>query len=212
MIIVTADQRSDAWRQARCGRLCASRASDMLATIKSGEAAARRDLRLQLVVERLVGQPQDDVYVNAAIQRGIDCEAEARLAYESLTGNVVREVGFLAHDSLMAGCSPDGELGNFKTLVEIKAPKSATHLGYIRAKKVPTGYLPQLIHQLWITGADAVDFFSWDDRLPLGLQTFLATVKRADVDIAAYELAARLFLSECDKEYAEVSALAAVAA
>lgn len=181
----------------------------MLAVIKSGEAAARRDLRLQLVVERLTGQPQDDSYINAAMQRGIDCEAAARAAYESLTGNLVREVGFIAHDTLMAGASPDGELGGFKTLVEIKAPKSATHLGYIRAKKVPSNYLPQLIHQMWITGADAVDFFSWDDRFPLPLQTFLVRVKRSDVDIAAYELAARLFLDEVEREFAEVEAMAA---
>lgn len=212
MIIVTDTQRTDFWRQARCGRLCASDASDMMATIKTGEAAARRDLKLRLVIERLTGQPQDDPYVNAAMQRGIDCEAQARSAYEALTGTLVREVGFLAHDTLMAGCSLDGELGGFKTLVELKAPKSTTHLGYVRAGKVPSSYLPQLIHQLWITGAEAVDFFSWDDRMPPGLQTFLTTVKRADVDIKAYELLVRMFLAEVDKELDEVSKLAETAA
>ena len=53
--IVEAEQRTPAWFAARAGRLTASRAKDMLAAIKTGEAAARRDLRIQLVVERLTG-------------------------------------------------------------------------------------------------------------------------------------------------------------
>lgn len=212
MIVLTMDQRSDEWRQARLGRLCASRAADMLATIKSGEAAARRDLRLQLVCERLTGLPQDDGYVNAAMQRGIDCEATARAAYESLTGNLVQEVGFVQHDTLMAGCSPDGHLDNFKTLVEIKAPKSATHLSYLRTGRLPSLYLPQLVHQMWITGAEAVDFFSWDDRFPEPLQTFRVRVERNEAEIQSYELAVSLFLSECDKELEAVKGLILTAA
>jgi hypothetical protein len=86
--IVEAEQRSEAWFRARAGRLTGSRAGDMLATIKSGEAAARRDLRTQLVVERLTGQPQEDAYVNAAMQWGIDHEAEAFAAYEAESGNL----------------------------------------------------------------------------------------------------------------------------
>ena len=54
--IVAASQRSEPWFQARLGRLTGSRASDMLASIHKGEAAARRDLRSQLVLERLTGQ------------------------------------------------------------------------------------------------------------------------------------------------------------
>ena len=40
--IINADQRSPEWFRARSGRLTGSRAADMLATIKTGEAAARR--------------------------------------------------------------------------------------------------------------------------------------------------------------------------
>jgi hypothetical protein len=40
-------------------------------------------------------------------------EADAFAAYEAATGNLARRVGFLAHPELMAGCSPDGEVGNF---------------------------------------------------------------------------------------------------
>jgi YqaJ-like recombinase protein len=212
VIIVTDTQKTPEWYAARLGRLTASRAADMLATIKSGEAAARRDLRVQLVVERLTGLPQEDAYVNQAMQRGLDKEADAFAAYEALTGNLASPVGFVAHDTLMAGCSPDGQVDGFAGLLELKCPKSATHLDYLRARKVPGKYLAQITHALWITGAAWCDFLSFDDRFPLQLQTFCHRVYRADVDLAAYELAATLFLSEIDRECAEVSKLAEVVA
>ena len=57
MIVHDCAQRSDAWLTARLGKLNASRAGDMLATLKNGsEAASRRDLRVQLCLERLTGQ------------------------------------------------------------------------------------------------------------------------------------------------------------
>src|SRR5512138_1556915 len=112
--IVDAEQRSPAWFQARVGRLTGSRAGDMLATIKSGEAAARRDLRTQLVCERLTGQVQEEAFIDAAMQRGIDCEPLAFAAYEAHTGTLVQRSGFLAHDTHMAGCSLDGHVGEFE--------------------------------------------------------------------------------------------------
>jgi putative phage-type endonuclease len=202
-----AEQRSPEWFQARCGRLTGSRAGDMLATIKSGEAAARRDYRMQLVCERLTGQPQDDVFVNAAMQRGIECEPLAFAAYESLTGQVVERSGFLAHDEYLMGCSLDGHVDRFTGILECKCPKSATHLKYLRAGVMPPEHLPQVIHNLFVTGAQFCDFFSWDDRFPPDLQTFLVRVKREDVDLKAYELAAVMFLREVETEVEAVRKL-----
>lgn len=211
MKVLTTDQRTDEWYAARVGRLTGSRAADMLATIKSGEAAARRDLRLQLVCERLTGQSQEDTYVNAAMQRGIDKEADAFAAYEALTGTVASGVGFLAHDHLLAGCSPDGEIGGYRGILELKCPKSATHLGYLRSGRVPASYLPQITHNLWITGAEWCDFLSFDDRFPVPLRTFLTRVNRSDVHLQSYELAAVLFLSEVETELKAVQGLVVAA-
>ncbi len=193
----------------RLGKLTGTCAADMLATIKTGEAAARRDLRMRLVCERLTGVSQEDVYVNAAMQRGIDKESDAFAAYEALTGQMGLPVGFVAHDSLPAGCSPDGHVGGFIGVLEVKCPKTSTHVGYIRAGKVPSAYLPQITHNLWLTGAEWADFFSFDDRLPEHLQCFRVRIKREDVDLAAYELAVRLFLGECDREIEALNGLVA---
>jgi predicted phage-related endonuclease len=205
--VCLADQRSDEWRAARCGRLTGSRAGDMLATIKSGEAAARRDYRMQLVCERLTGTPQDDVFVNPAMQRGIDCEPLAFAAYESLTGQVVQRSGFLFSPSLWIGCSLDGHVDDFAGILECKCPKSATHLKYVKDNIVPKEHLPQITHNLYVTGAEWCDFVSWDDRFPVPLQIFRARVQREDVDLKDYEAKALAFLAEVERDYQAISTM-----
>lgn len=181
----------------------------MLATIKSGEAAARRDLRVQLVCERLTGEPQEDVFVNADMKRGVELEADAFAAYEALTGQMAQRCGFVAHNELLIGCSPDGVIDDFVGIVELKVPRSATHLGYLRAGALPVEHRAQATHSLLVTGAEYCDFLSFDPRFPPHLQTFYVRVLRKDVDLAAYELAVRLFLSEVEKEVEAVAGMAA---
>ena len=210
--VVTTEQRTDAWRQARVGQLTGTCAVDMLAKIKTGEAAARRDLRLRLVCERLTGRSQEDVFVSKDMQRGIDKEADAFAAYEALTGEIARTVGYLAHPELAAGCSPDGQIGNFTGIVEVKCPKSATHLRYLRSRQAPSDYLPQVQHNLWITGAQWCDFVTYDDRFPPTLRLAVFRIYRDEAAMKSYELLVRIFLGEVEKEYQEVAALAGVAA
>lgn len=210
--VITSDQRSPAWVAARIGCLTASRAADILATIKSGEAAPRRDYRTQLVCERLTGAAQENGFLSADMQRGLDLEDEAVAAYEMVTGRLVSRVGFLRHANLAAGASPDGVVGEYEGLIEVKAPKSATHLTYWRSGGVPAAYRPQLTHQLWITGAAWVDFVSYDPRFPAALQVFLVRLVRDADAIAAYEHHARAFLAEVDRETEAVRSLAGAAA
>lgn len=207
--IIDAPQRSPEWFAARCGRLTASAAAAMLATIKSGEAAARRDLRTKLVVERLTGQPQEDGFVSADMQRGVELEADAFAAYEAQTGAVVERVGFLRHDALLIGCSPDGVLDGGTGILELKVPKSATHLRYLRDGSLPAEYVGQIRHTLWVTGAKYVEFVSYDPRFPDHLQLFIHRVERVEIDVLAYAKCAEKFLAEVE---AEVEALAAVPA
>lgn len=198
--VIDAEQRSPAWKQARCGRLTASRAKDMLAAIKSGEAAARRDLRVQLVTERLTGEPQDDVYVNADMERGMVLEADAFAAYEALTGQVATRCGLVAHNEISVGCSPDGVLDDFRGILELKCPRSANHLRYWRTGGVPAEHVAQITHALWVTGAEYCDFLSFDPRFPERLQSFYVRVARKDVDIDGYAVKALAFLAEVETE------------
>src|SRR4051812_1739308 len=105
LIVSEHPQGTDLWLQARAGRATGSRAKDILAKIKSGEAAARRNYRTQLVIERLTGSPAEGGFVSKEMQWGTDNEPFARMAYECKTGRLVTEMGFIYLPSMMAGCS-----------------------------------------------------------------------------------------------------------
>jgi len=211
MIVVSCEQRSAEWYAARLGKLTGSVAADMLATIKSGEAAARRDLRVRLVVERLTNRSQEDAYINAAMQHGIDCEPAARMAYEVETGDVVMESGFLQHDTLPAGCSIDGYVGDYERIVSFKCPKSATHLRYLRAGTMPSDYVPQMLMELWISGAQVYDFVSYDPRFPEPLQMFRVRQARNESAIAEFAAKALAFLEEVERELEAVQTITKLA-
>jgi hypothetical protein len=183
----------------------------MLAVNKTkGEAAGRRNLRVRLMLERVTGLSQEDIYVSKDMQRGIDEEENAFRAYEAETGNLARRSGFLLHPTIAAGCSLDGEVDNYAGIIELKVPKSATHLEYLRGD-VPLEYLRQCQHNLWMSEAAWCDFVSFDPRFPEGLRLKITRITMTEQERKAYELVVRLFLGEVDREVAEVEAMARAA-
>jgi putative phage-type endonuclease len=213
MKIHDVQQRTPEWHALRCGKVTGSAAHAILAIRKkgTGELAIRRDMRQRLVVERLTGIPANDLpYLPKDMQHGVDCEPEAFAAYEA-QGALVMRVGFVEHDELMAGCSPDGSVNDFEGLIELKCPSSAVHMEYLKADAIPEEYYAQLVHSLWITGAQWADFCSFDPRFPEPLRLFRKRLERSAVDLPAYELAVRLFLEEVDKEVHALQARADMA-
>jgi putative phage-type endonuclease len=202
--VIDAEQRSEGWFRARAGRVTASRAADMLAKTKSGYSTSRKNLLVQLVAERLTGLPQEDGYQSPAMLRGIELEPRAFAAYESTTGQMADKVGFLSHLELPIGASPDGVIGDFDGILELKVPNPATHLSYLKARTLPADYLPQISHQLLVSGAAYCDFMSYGPNFPEALQVFLLRVYRTDVDLAGYETELRTFLAEVDNELTAV--------
>ena len=208
MRIVDAEQRSADWFAARAGLLTGSRAADAFAKLKSGgEAASRRDYKLQLAIERITGQPMESGYVNAEMQRGIDCEPAARARYEMESGNLVRQTGFVVGDNPHTGCSLDGDIDDFTGILEMKCPKSTTHIRYLEAGQLPPDYGLQVMHNLWVSGAQWCDFVSFDDRLPAGLDWFCVRVHAKDMNIAGYATDAARFLAEVSVEVDRLSSL-----
>lgn len=209
--VIDCEQRTEMWYAARAGRITGSRASDMLAKIKSGEAAGRRDLRTQLVCERITGKPQEDSYISKEMQRGIDLEPIALGEYEARTGYLVEQTGFLSCVDILAGCSLDGHVDNMKRVVSLKCPKSSTHIEYLKRRRLPPTYVSQATHEMWITGAEFYDFVSFDDRMPPGLEYFCVTIERGELkaELAAYEPEVIRFLAEVDAEVEALSKLRA---
>lgn len=159
------EQRTDEWYAARLGKATASRIAGIIAKNKDGKAAASREnIAVELALEILTGNRQEG-FTNAAMQWGTETEPQARAAYESYTGKFVEEVGFVDHPTIpMAGCSPDGLVGD--GLIEIKCPIPATHLKTITAGKADSQYIPQMQWQMAVTGRQWCDFVSYHPRFP----------------------------------------------
>lgn len=200
-------QQTPEWFAARCGKATASRFKDILAKIKSGEAADRRNYRAELVCERLTGKA-DAGFTNAAMAWGTEQEPFARIAYMAKTGNIVEEIGFVAHPTLAAGASPDGLIGEDGGL-EIKCPNKATHLATLRSQSVPPEHMPQVQGAMWITGRKWWDFVSYHPEFPEGLQLFVKRVERDNDYIASLETEVSTFLAEVEADVVALSKLAA---
>ena len=188
------EQRTEEWFSARLGKVTASRVADVLAKIKSGESASRKNYKMELVVQRLTGKPQES-FTNAAMEWGTEQEPFARMAYEAHTGTFVKEEGFVDHPTIEGfGCSPDGIVG--EGLIEIKCPNTANHIETVLENKVPSKYIPQMQCQMACTGAKWCDFVSFDPRVPKDLQLFVVRVERDQEYIDAMEVEVKQFLSE----------------
>lgn len=196
--IIDAEQGTPEWAAARAGRVTASCIKHVLAKIASGEAAKRRDYRAQLVAEILTGTPQDGGFVNAEMQWGTEQEPLARYAYEAQMDCSVSTVGFILHPSIdRSGASPDGLVGDVGGL-EIKCPKTATHLMYLLDGVVPSEYQPQIHWQMACAGLRWVDFVSFDPRLPADDRLLIVRMHRDEKRIAEIEAEVRKFLVEVD--------------
>ena len=167
MRTVDYEQRSPEWFAARLGIPTASNFAKLITP--TGKPCASADGYInELAAERITGK-RVEIYVNEAMQRGTDLEPEARSFFEFVTNFTVDEAPLCLHDTLDAGASPDGFVGN--ALLEIKCPSGSTQVEYLRAGILPPKYIPQVQGQLWITGKASAYFISYHpDFKPLIIQ------------------------------------------
>lgn len=184
--MTTVTQGSEAWHLMRVGKITASRINDVVAMIKTGEAATRADYRIELVCERLTNKPTEG-FTNSHMERGIELEPFARSAYEIATSTFVEQVAFIDHPRLKnTGASPDGLVGN-DGLIEIKCPAVKTHIKTLVDKKAPSKYMNQMQWQMACTKRLWVDFVSYCPELPENMQLFIKRVERDNGIIAELE-------------------------
>lgn len=204
--VIDAPQRSPEWFTARSGLLTASDAKDALAFNKDGkESADRRDLRFRLLAERMTGEPQGSTYTNDDMARGVELEPAAIAAYEAHAGVFVDRIGFVRHNELAVGGSPDGAVDDFTGIVECKAPRPANHIRWMRQGGVPREHVAQCNHLAWITGAQWVDFVSYCPALKIpALQLYVVRHVPTAAELAKHETGVRNFLHELDLETASL--------
>lgn len=189
-------QGTPEWFQARLGCLTASRANDACA---AETTAAYQNYLWQLVAERET-KTVEESYVSADMERGSELEPLARAAYEVHTGTFVTQTGFWPHPEIKwFGASPDGLVGD-DGLIEIKCPRTSTHLRYRSEGKVPTKYKRQMMCQLLCTGRKWVDFVSFDNRVRESKQLFIVRFEPKEKDITEMLESIQKFLQNVEKE------------
>lgn len=190
------EQRTEEWFNARIGKVTASNLSNVTAFTKSGESAYRKNYRHQLVTERLTGKPTE-IYVNQAMQHGIDTEDEARDFYV-FKYNDVEEVGFIDHPTIdMAGASPDGLVGD-DGLIEIKCRQPQNHTETLISNQIPSRYRLQMFWQMACTGRKWCDYVSYCPSFPEELKMVVIRLEWNDEQIKLLEEEVIKFLTEVE--------------
>ena len=192
------EQGTDEWKMARLGHVSASNLDAVMAKVKTGEAKTRLDYKIRVATEQITNAIQDS-YSNQYMEWGIEQEPFARMAYEARTESFVEKTGFWKHpDIKWFGCSPDGLVGD-DGLIEIKCPKSTTHVKYLLDNQLPDDYYWQVHGQMLVTGRKWVDFISFDPRMPEHKQLFIIRVNRDEEIMAQLKVAVIGFLGEVDE-------------
>lgn len=205
MRVLDCKQGTAEWLDVRRGKITASRICDVMDKLKKGgEGAARRGYRTELIAERLSGLTEEH-YTSNEMMHGTEFEPFARAAYEIGTGADVDQVGFVLHDRMdFAGASPDGIVGP-DGAIEIKCPKTTTHIKWVLAGGVPEEHQDQCLWVMACTGAKWIDFISFDPRLPEGLRIFMVRMPRDEERIARIEAEVEKFDAEVNASVSELS-------
>lgn len=207
-MIHTFAQGSPEWHDIRRGRATSSKFADILATVKSGEAASRRNYRMQLALERITGRTQQG-FVSDAMEDGQTNEPRARNAFEAATGLIAQEVGFVDLGEWI-GASPDGLIGSDEGL-ECKCYIPANHYDTLVSKTMPPKHRAQVQGNLWITGRQRWHFASFNPDFPPALRLFHCVIERDNDYIAMLEIEVNKFLSEVDAMVNKLNELKAAA-
>jgi hypothetical protein len=189
------EQRTDAWRQQRAGKITASCFGAAIAVLdaepgavyKSGprkgqpklpESTAERDTYMRVVAfERTSGIAKHEIGAKS-LSWGRDIEPFSLEAYQVETGNIVTASGFLLHpDFDFIGASPDGLVSTDGGL-EMKSPHDEqVHIRTI-LEGMPKDHMPQVQGNMLVTGRAWWDFASYDPRQKESLRLYVQRIYR----------------------------------
>jgi len=194
MKIHNVKQRSVEWEELRVGRVGGSEALSLTtpARIKS--------LVYKKVAEIQTGF-QEEIYISADMQHGIDTEPIAVYCYERENLQSVEDGLYITNPKFKyLGLSPDGLVGN-NGAIEIKCPKPKQHCKAIIDENIPTENRPQIAQYFLVNeNLDWVDFVSYcEDVKKKPMYIFRCTREDFITDIAKLENGYILFKVKLEK-------------
>lgn len=137
-----------------------------------GERSSQRESYMNELVDNAFGIMHGS-FKNFHTERGIILEERAISEYSMVSGNAPSKKPFVISQEGIAGCYVDGAIGD-DGLLEVKCPSFNVHCGYISKKSFPVAYKQQVQGELFITGREWCDFFSYHP----GKENFLIRVGR----------------------------------
>ena len=192
MEIITCEQGTPEWHQARVGIPTASEFQTLLMKgKKGGESLTRKTYMRKLAGEIITGEPMWS-FNNEHMERGKQWEAEARDLYAFLHDAEPQQVGFIRNGR--KGASPDSLIGDRGGL-EIKTRLAHLQIELLEDGEVPAEHIAQIQGCMWIADREWWDFVSFSPRLPL----FVRRVERDDAFIGLLSQAVDQFNSELDE-------------
>ena len=215
-------QRSEAWFQARAGRITASRMCDVMAFSAVGDGVyksgprkgqpriaeplkARTDYVKQLTAERITGHAKAEVKASA-LDWGKQWEPVAWQQYEERTGLIVTAAPFVVHPQYdFIGASADAFIGDDGG-GESKCPfDQEVHLATL-IDGLPSEHIEQIQGCMWVTCRQWWDFISFHPAFPGDLCLYIQRVKRDDAYIAQLESACLSLNAEVESIVSELRA------
>lgn len=186
------EQGTEAWFQARLGRITMSNAGKLLA---GGQGKTRNSYIISVASELITGIAADKIST-WDMERGILLEPYARQAYESMTRREVRQTGLAyLNEERRISASPDGVMAYRG--VEIKCPSPKNHLATIIEGKSPRKHAPQLQGSMWVTDLALWDYCSFCPEFK-EMPLFIVTAYRDEEMIKRIEESALRAVEEVD--------------
>lgn len=167
MQILTMEQGSPEWLEARLGRVTMSELKTLLVNGKGpgGFGTGALSYMHQLIGERMTGELAEPFQGNVHTRRGHELEGVARELYRDATGEAEpQEVGIiLNHD---VGYSPDSLIGD-DGLLEIKTKLPKYQIEVLLSGEIPAEHIAQCQGGLWVSEREWIDFVSYWPGMPL---------------------------------------------
>lgn len=168
-IIHNHEQGTDAWLQARLGKVTGSIMSKVIT--RTGKPSSSVDDIVNRAVAELVMQVPDETFQSESMLRGKELEDQALDYFNFVYGHEFEKCGFMeAVDkdgkALGYGVSPDGLCLKTMTGLELKCPEAHTHLAYLSSKELPDKYFQQVQAALMVSGFEKWVFGSYHPSFP----------------------------------------------
>lgn len=179
MRILDIEQNTDAWYEARKGKITGSKLKDIV--VKRG--TGRKVGFYELLADKLAAEEPEE----NAMDRGGRLEDVAVESFATMTGKTIERVGLCVADfNEGIAVSPDGLIrndGKYTGAVEVKCLSAARHLQALIEQAVPDEYYYQVL-QYFIVNEDleTLYFVFYDPRITIKPLHYLTVTRESLYD------------------------------